>query len=84
MDKKVNELTRLEVRGMITRAVNAGIQAGLSPLEVAMTLDSIKADLLLQASYQALAEQEEENRAATAAAQDTIVAQESTESGETD
>ena len=74
MDKKVNELTRLEVRGMITRGVNAGIQAGLSPLEVAMTLDSIKADLLLQASYQALAEQEEENR----------VAQESTESGETD
>lgn len=74
MEKKVNELTRLEVRGMITRAVNTGIQAGLSPLEVAMTLDSIKADLLLQASYQALAEQEEENR----------VAQESTESGETD
>lgn len=59
MDNK--NLTLLDVRAMIARTVNAAINTGgLEPLEVAMVMDSIKADLLIQVPYSALSETQKE------------------------
>lgn len=56
----MNDLTILEVRALLSRAVNAALNNGMTPLECCMIIDSIKSDLLIQVPYKALADQQEE------------------------
>lgn len=65
--KQINDLTRLEIRAMLSRAVNAGINGGMTPLEMVLMVDSIKADLLMTVPYQALSDQEKERQEIEAA-----------------
>ena len=58
----MDDLTLLEARALLSRAVNAAVNAGGSPLQVAMLMDSVKADLLIQVPYKALADQQSENK----------------------
>lgn len=55
----MNNLLILDVKAMFSRAVNTAIDAGLSHLETAMILDAVRADVLEQVPFAALAEQRE-------------------------
>lgn len=57
----MKNLTALETRAHISRACNNAMSAGADALTIAMLLDSVKADLLMQVPYTALAELQEEN-----------------------
>lgn len=54
------DLNILEIRALLSRSVNAAVNSGATPLEIAMIMDSIKADLLIQVPYKALADQQAE------------------------